>query len=184
MTSHVWLLSLTVMMSGGLAGAGQSPRVTRATLEQVAAQAADTESVREVTIRWAAYAGGANGLVGPATAVALNRFDVVAQRVVPGSLPRERHPDFSGDQIVVAAVDEAGTTLSWQLVPDPRILRSEGPGPDGILRGAVFYRTDPVFTFSFPADVQPARIDVLQPRATPDDWQFDLVASFPLPTRQ
>jgi hypothetical protein len=161
-----------------------APRVTRATLAEAAAQAPEPGAVREVTIRWTAYAGATKTLVPSAQAVGVNRLEVLAERVVSGSLPHDRQPDFSGDQVLVVATDGTGATLSWQLLPDPRIVRAEEVGSDGILHGTVLLRTDPIFTFSFPDGVQPAAISIFKPRANDGDWEFDLIASIPMAGRK
>jgi len=120
------LLWLTVAVPGGQAAQRPVPRVTRAVLAEVAAQAREPGALREVTIRWTAYAGATKTLVPSAQAVAVNRLELLAERLVSGSLPHDRQPDFSGDQVLVVATDGAGATLSWQLLPDPRILLYTG----------------------------------------------------------
>ena len=184
MLLNVLLLWLTVAVPGGQAAQRPVPRVTRAVLTEVAAQAREPGALREVTIRWTAYAGATKTLVPSAQAVAVNRLELLAERLVSGSLPHDRQPDFSGDQVLVVATDGAGATLSWQLLPDPRIVRAEEVGPDGILHGTVLFRTDPVFTFSLPDDLQPAAVSIFTPRATDGDWEFDLIASIPLGGRR
>ena len=49
---------------------------------------------------------------------------------------------WSEYELVVVALDAEGRETSWQKVRDPRVLRSEQPGPTGELQGEIFYRAE------------------------------------------
>jgi hypothetical protein len=55
---------------------------------------------------------------------------------------RERDPQIGPDEIVVVAVDAQGREVGWHHLKDPRLVRSEQPGPGGLLSGQVLYRSE------------------------------------------
>jgi hypothetical protein len=93
-------------------------------------------------VRWVAAEGPSDGLVRLSEMVAVNQFAVVARGSVRGPLVRERDPQWSEHDLVIVAADASGLETSWQKVRDPRILRSEQPGPTGELSGETFVRPE------------------------------------------
>ena len=91
--------------------------------------------------------------------------------------PKMRGDELTADRLVAASIDAQGNLLDWVIVPDPRIIRSEHPGPDGVLAGAIFYRTDVDFLVSFPDNPALTRIVLYIPRWTGEDWTLDLLGS-------
>lgn len=140
------LLFLTAWVSVALAGlaAAQVERPAGALAASLpsAASVAGSGDLPELHVRWQVGAGGPDGLVRPADLVPVNAFEVIGRGTVRGPLVRERDPQWSEDDLVVVALDAAGRETSWQKVRDPRLLRSEQPGPTGELQGEIFHRVE------------------------------------------
>jgi hypothetical protein len=131
---------LTALMSSRAAGQAERPLADLvASVPAVAAVIADGAATG-LTIRWVVTDSASGEPVDPATAVAVNSFEVAARARVQGPLPRERDPQWSEDEIVIVAVDAVGRETSWQKVQDPRLVRAELPGPSGELRGERLHR--------------------------------------------
>jgi hypothetical protein len=166
-----------------LVSAGQQPPSAPLTFETLtatvpAAGAIDTGGVREVTVNWNAYAAPPGELAPRNARVPLNRFEVIRQQVVAGPLPRDRNPELSADQIVVVGADANGTAVSWQLMKDPRVVRAEQPGADGVLTGQTLHRGSIRFTLTLPDLPQLAQVRVYEPQWTGTGWALELLASF------
>jgi len=135
--------------------------------------------VQELTVNWNAFAGAAGQLLSSDAALAaVNTFEVVARQVSAGSLQRERNPELSADQLVAIGADLTGTMVSWSLIKDPRIVRAEQPGPDGVLTGRILYRATTQLTLALPDLPQLIQVGLYQPRWTGTTWILDLIATF------
>jgi hypothetical protein len=110
------------------------------------------ESLLEFRVRWTTNAG-IRSPNNPASAQSLTGegFSLVDSRQTRGPMPRQRMPELSSDQILVVMTDQQGEQTGWALVPDPRIIRAESPGPDGILTGQVLYLSSAEFLVPVPA---------------------------------
>jgi hypothetical protein len=95
-------------------------------------------------------------------------------------LPRQREPELSSDKVVIIARDSVGKVRDWQVLPDPRIIRAEAPGPGGELSGSVLYRDRADFLFTLPDDPDIERIDFYHPRWTGEKFDLDLIGGIPL----
>lgn len=88
----------------------------------------------------------------------------------------QRHIEYSTDQIVVVALAAGGLEKSRVVMTDPRLIRgeifTEGAGWETVIT----YRRSVDFTVSMPDDPAISRVDVLKPRWTGSDWQFDVLA--------
>jgi len=134
-------------------------------VRQLADMSAAASSSTELTIRWSAGDAAAGPVPKPQEgSAASNVFTVVTRRQVAGVAPHERNPQLSPDQIVVVAVGASGEELGWQLVKDPRIVRAESPGPDGVLTGQTLYQPLTEFTVIVPNDVAASMLSIYKPR--------------------
>jgi hypothetical protein len=139
------------------------------------------QTVQEVRVKWSAY------IAAPAPQVEIgkeqpsNIFTLLERRSAPGSLPRQRNPELSSDHIVVIAVDELGKEIDWQIIPDPRILRAEFPGPTGELRGEVLHHAETELLITFPNDPAVKELRLYHPHWTGAGFILDLLGTIPLP---
>jgi len=79
---------------------------------------------------------------------------------------RERDPQVGPDDIVIVALDAQRREVAWIRVTDPRLIRSEQPGPGGTLTGQRLYRNDVEFLVRVPDGVNAVELAVYQPQRT------------------
>lgn len=137
------------------------------------------QTVQEVRVGWDAYIAAAPQ-VGPGTARPADIFTLLARRSLPGLLPRQRNPEVSSNQIAILAVNGEGKEIDGQLVPDPRILRVEQPGPNGELRGEVLHHVNTELLMSIPDDPDIVELRLYKPRWTGTTFILDLLGAIPL----
>lgn len=121
---------------------------------------------RELRIKWEAQRAA---LPPPAAAQYRNAAGRVALAQAParreGALPKQRSAELSVTQVVVVALDAEGRMRWCGLVNDPRLLRAEAPGPDGVLTGQVIYRESAEFAIEYPDDEAVTEVRLYHP-----DW--------------
>jgi len=79
-------------------------------------------------------------------------FSISSQRRYAEAAPRQRGLEIAPGRLLVAAIDRSGLLRSWMVIIDPRIIRSEGPGPDGTLTGQTLVVQQAEFFLSVPDD--------------------------------
>jgi hypothetical protein len=163
MTARVVIVAIAVLTFGAMA------------------QPATAQTVQDVRIRWDAYAGAPGPLVSPGTYPATNLFTLLERRQIAGELKPRRDRQPSADQIVVTALDVQGQEIDRYLIPDPRLLRSEAPGPTGELSGVLLHRAYTEIRLVIADDPAIAELRFLQPRWTGTQFVFDLLGSVQLP---
>jgi hypothetical protein len=175
MFSAIWAGWLGKAMSRGVVGLA----FVAGFLALLASAVAQT--VQEVRVQWTTSAppppGTSAERTGPAAA---QLFSVINRQTRTGRLRRQREPELNSDQMVIIARDLNGKLLDWQIVPDPRVIRAEGPGPGGQLSGRIFYLGRADFLFTLPSDPNITRIDFYQPRWTGAYFDLDLIGGAPL----
>ncbi len=100
---------------------------------------------------------------------------VAGVRRLEGALPRHRSLELSPDKLMVAAVGGGGKLRWWSLIDDPRLLRAEAPGPDGVLSGQIFYRAEPEFVVNVPEDEETTELRLYHPRWTGEEFVLDII---------
>jgi hypothetical protein len=123
-----------------------------------------------LTIAWAVLAGTPGTLARPGTLQELHQFQVQKRVPIDDAPVRERDPQIAADDLVVVALDAQNREVAWQHVKDPRIVRSEEPGPDGLLSGQVFHRTDAELVLRVPDDIVPVTLSIYEPRWNGSDF--------------
>ena len=98
-----------------------------------------------------------------------------------GSLPRQRSLELSTDHLLVATVDAEARLRWFSLIPDPRILRIEVPGPDDQLSGQVVYQQSSDFVLNVPDDEEVTELRFYHPRWTGDQFALVLISTIPMP---
>lgn len=94
-----------------------------------------------------------------------------------GGLPKQRSAELSTTEVVVVALDAEGRMRWCGLVPDPRLLRSEAPGPDGELAGLVIYRESAEFVVGYPDDDAVAEIRLYHPDWDGQNFSLELIGA-------
>ena len=95
-------------------------------------------------------------------------------------VPAMRSLDLHPDQWLCVAVDRQGNLLSWSLIHDPRILRAEEPGANGLLSGQRLVRSDADFLVSIANDASASAIRIFQPRAESGSFVLDPIGEISL----
>lgn len=143
-----------------------SPRSFRGLVSDVP-QARDIRRIRRLRIATAGAEPGAASTAQP------RMLALLEQRVVPGSLRRERFPQLSYDRLVVVVQDAAGRELDWRLVPNPGIVRADAPGPDGRLQGGTIEVDGVELSIAIPDVAGADRVYIFRPRWTGAEYLLD-----------
>lgn len=94
-----------------------------------------------------------------------------------GALPKQRSAELSPTQVVVVALDAEGRMRWCGLVADPRLLRAEVPGPDGVLSGQVIYRESAEFVIQYPDDEAVTEVRLYHPDWDGQKFSLELVGA-------
>ncbi len=140
---------------------------------------ANAQMVQELRLRWDSPSAVAAGQPKPDAAPAPH-FTPLQRKRTPGSLPRRRSLELSPDQIVVVGLDAQGKEIYRDIMPDPRILRAESPGPTGELTGELLYHASTEFLIAFPDDQEIVELRLYHPRWTGGAFALDLLVSIAL----
>jgi len=139
-----------------------------------------TQSPQDIRVRWQGEAstsptGAAERAIQPR-----GSFVALGRQAASGSLPRQRAPELSPDQILVLAIDAEKQLKGWALIPDPRILRAEFPDASGELRGQVIYQPNVEFVVAIPDDPAISELRFYHPRWTGKEFELDLIGAIQL----
>lgn len=94
-----------------------------------------------------------------------------------GAMPKQRSAELSPTQVVVVALDAEGRMRWCGLVADPRLLRAEAPGPDGVLTGQVIYRESAEFVMQYPDDEAVTEVRLYHPDWDGQKFSLELVGA-------
>ena len=101
----------------------------------------------------------------------------ILQRVTKGRpMARLRSLDLAPDTLLAVAVDAQKKLRSWAVIPDPRIIRAESPGPDGVLRGRILTVDQPEFSITIPNDSSIVEVRLFEPRWTGREFVLTHIA--------
>lgn len=107
-------------------------------------------------------------------------ISVRSSEVKQGTLPKRRSFQIASDQLLIVTVDHQSRLRWWSTIPDPRILRAERPGPNGLLTGEVIFQKSVHFTLNIPADSAAVELRLYHARATGQELVPVLISSMPL----
>ncbi len=152
----------------------------------VAAPAARAQTVSEVRIRLTAPGAATDSGISSAPEEsapppAPPQLSLLARYRRSGVLPKQRSPELSSTHLLVVAESATGEIVDWQLVPDPRLLRAEAPGPAGELEGQVLTRREAEVLVAIPDDPSIVRLRLYHPRWTGKAFTLDFLGHVPLP---
>jgi hypothetical protein len=160
---RLWTILTLLLLSVGLV----TPAVTAQTIQQL-------------RVRWDAYPGAPAAEVAPGSAPVSAMYTVLERQRTSGTLPRQRNPQLSSDQLLVVAVNAQGESVDTQLIPDPRVLRAETPGPTGELSGQILHRANPEFLLTLPDDPAITELRLYYPRWTGTAFVLELLGAIAL----
>jgi hypothetical protein len=126
--------------------------------------AAVSAAQTELTIAWAALAGTPDTIAPPDSLPELHQFQLQRRVAVSDPPVRERDPQISSDELVIVAHDAQQREIGWQHVKDPRLVRSEQPGPTGVLSGQEFQRVNVDLVVRVPDDLLTVSLAVYEVR--------------------
>jgi len=158
------------------------------TVSQLASQplpreySAPLSSHVEVTIQWAAYVGTPRQLVPEAEWHSPAKlFTIVGSRRAAGPVPRQRSPELTVEHLLVVSYDGDGQQRDWALIPDPRVLRAEAPGPTGELTGQVLHYSRPEFVVTLPDDPETTELRIYLAARKGECFTLELLGAVTLP---
>lgn len=138
---------------------------------------------QRVRLMWVAYDGAPDLVDSEKRAYpATNLFTVVARHRASGTLPRVRARELAEHRLVVQAVDTQGSVRYEAAIADPRVLRTELPGPEGQLSRQVLHRAKVTFEVAVPDDPAITQLRLYHPRWTGTLYDLDLLGSVTLRT--
>ena len=107
---------------------------------------------------------------------------VVSERRGAGGVPRERSLELSPEHVFVATVDAKSRLRWWSVMPDPRVLRSEGPKAEGDdeLTGLRLFRPEAEFFVNLPDDAEAAELRFYHPLAEGGEFRLQLLGAVSL----
>lgn len=127
---------------------------------------------KHLTIHWQSTSPGKTAAV---TEQASGSFAVTNSRVSVGSLPRRRSVELAESEIFIAAVNEAGGLVWWQVMTDPRLVRAEAVSESGEISGRVLYRSDVDFLIGYPDDAAIKELRLYHPEWTGERFRLTLL---------
>ncbi len=139
-----------------------------------------TQSAQDIRVRWQGEATTAPTGIAERPVQPRGSFSALGRSAGAGSLQRQRSPELSTYQVLVLAVDAQKGLKGWSLIPDPRVLRAELPGPGGELRGQITYQSNAEFVVSLPDDPSITELRFYQPRWTGQAFALDLIEAIQL----
>jgi hypothetical protein len=127
-------------------------------------------SITKVNARWESNGGKSTSIA----AEAVGRLTVTESRAGFGALPRQRTAELAETQVLVAGVDQSSQLVWWQVITDPRFVRSETVAATGEVSGRVTYLARADFFLSFPDDPAIKQLRLYHPQW--NGTRFQLVA--------
>jgi len=140
----------------------------------------DSTGTREVRVRWttgSAASSSERAKAGPPPAGA---FSAAEQRKYAEAPPRKLAIELAPGRLFIAAVDRNKRLKGWTVVPDPRIVRSEGPGPGGVLTGQTLHLDQAEFFVVIPDDPDIVELRLYEPQPSGRTYKLSAVGTIAL----
>jgi hypothetical protein len=138
------------------------------------------QAVQELRVSWDVVGAPATTERSLAPGPPPSPFTLLGRQRANGPLPRQRNPELSAEQIVVVAEDVQGQAIDWQLMSDPRILRSEGSQTNGELAGQVLQHSSTELLITIPDDPAIVRLQFYHPRWNGSEFALDPLGTIPV----
>lgn len=130
----------------------------------------------ETLMRWTAKPSSSTGPTG-AQQQSTHVLTILEQTSREGTLPRQRSLELSEEQVLVVGVGADNRMRWWTLIPDPRLMRAEFPGPDGELSGRTVMLTEADFSVAHPADSSITELRFYHPRLTAKGFVLETIGA-------
>ncbi len=107
---------------------------------------------------------------------------VASERRGAGGVRRERSLELTPEHVFVATVDAKSRLRWWSVIPDPRVLRSEGPKAEGDdeLTGVRLFRPEAEFLVDVPEDAEAAELRFYHPLPEGGEFRLQLLGAVSL----
>ena len=107
---------------------------------------------------------------------------LVSERRGTGGVRRERSLELSPEHVFVATVDAKSRLRWWSVIPDPRVLRSEGPKAegDGELTGVRLFQPEAEFVVNVPEDAEATELRFYHPLPEGGEFRLQLLGAVSL----
>jgi hypothetical protein len=136
--------------------------------------AADSQTYREVRVRWQSSAAQAqDNLLRESAPGNLAAINLTSRQ---GRVTRDRALELSPNQILVVGVDADSNLRWWKLMLDPRLVRAETSTPGAGMTSQEYYLATVEFTVPFPDDPLIKELRLYHPQWTGKEFQLELIS--------
>lgn len=146
-------------------------------VSSVTIASAGSTGTRELRLQWVTGIPSSTPDQPKAGTPPLGVFSVAAQQRYPEAPPRQRSLEIAAGRVLIAAIDRSNRLKSWVVIPDPRIVRSEGRGPDGALTGQTLHLEQAEFFLTFPDDPEIVELRLYEPQPIGGEYRLAAVGS-------
>ncbi len=138
-----------------------------------------TQPADELHLRWElGYAGSSiNQNANPSA----GKLSVLKRVANASRMPRLRSIELGEGRLLAAAVDASGNLRGCAVIRDPRFLRAEEPGPDGVLHGQVLQPAGVEFLVPVPRGANVVAIRFFQSTGESGSLALEHVAAIAVP---
>ena len=143
----------------------------------------EISSSREISIQLKSTSIQADYLTLTKIKPQVNTVKITQQRIVPSTPPRQRNPELSEDQMVIAVFDTEGKEITRIFLIDPRLIRAESEDRNGRLTTQIFYREEVDFTIAVPDRSDLGELKIFQPHWTGSEFLMELIGETQLELR-
>lgn len=137
-------------------------------------------SHRRLLIKWEAHPDSASELVpekGLRDHTPSGRMSVLEDKQASGGFHQPFDLKLGSGKVFVIGVDKDTQLRWWDLIDDPRILRSEYPGPDGQLTGTTHYHATAHLFVTLPDSPEIVGLQFLLPKVSGSEYVLEPFAS-------
>ena len=106
----------------------------------------------------------------------LQTLQVVSDRLTTDRPQRLRSIEYSSNQLVVTGVTADGVEKSRVVLADPRLVRAESFGADGLGESHIVFHQSVDFSVVLTDEPSIVEVRVMKPRWAGDKWAFDVIA--------
>jgi hypothetical protein len=140
----------------------------------------ESAGTRELRVKWVTSTAASTSQQPKAGPPPVGLYSIAAQQRYTEPPPRQRSLEIASGRLLIAAVDRTSRLKSWMVIADPRIVRAEGPGPDGILTGQILHMEQAEFFLSIPDEPDIVELRMFEPQLVGAEYRLTPVGSVSL----